>query len=590
MILDVPGRAFGDDAAAVFAGAGAHVHHMVGRFDGLLVVLHHDHRVAEVAQFRQRLQQPRVVALVQADGGLVQHVHDAGETGADLRGQTDALCLAAGQGLGRAVQGQIVEADIDEEGDAGDDLVHDLFRHLLPVAGQFQVGEEAARLRQRPAAHLGQGAFADGDVARLAPQPRAAAFGAGAGGEVLGQFLAHDDRVGLLVAAFQAGNDALEHMLADHRAAAVGQVAEGDLLLARTLQHDFPHRLGQGFERLLDVEAVVAGQTGEHLEVELVAPVPAADAARRQRQMRVGDHPRRVEEADRAEAVAARAGAHRIVEGKEARLQFGQREAAHRAGELGGEQMFPAVIHLHRDGAAVGVGEGGFEGLGQPLARVGTHLEPVHHDVHAVLGVLGELGQVVDVVDHAVHPQPHETLRPQLDEEVGLLAFAPADHRRQDHQLGVFGQGEHRVHHLRHGARLQRQSVLRTVRRAGAGIEQAQIVVDLGDGADGGARVVAGGLLFDGDGRRQAFDQIDIGLFHQLQELARIGREGFDVAPLALRIERVEGERGLAGARQPGDHRQLVARQIEADVLQVVGAGTADADLVHGRLAGGEAG
>ena len=65
--LDVLGRALGDHAAAVAAGAGSEVDDPVGRLDRGLVVLDDEHRVAEVAQPVQRLDQPLVVALVQAD-------------------------------------------------------------------------------------------------------------------------------------------------------------------------------------------------------------------------------------------------------------------------------------------------------------------------------------------------------------------------------------------------------------------------------------------------------------------------------------------------------------------------------------------
>src|SRR6185503_17015387 len=61
-------------------------------------------------------------------------------------------------------------------------------------------------------------------------------------------------------------------------------------------------------------------------------------------------------------------------------------------------------------------------------------------------------------------------------------------------------------------------------------------------------------------------------------ELARIGRERLDIAPLALRIDRVEGERGLARAREAGEHHQLVARDLHVDILQVVLARAADRD------------
>jgi ribosomal protein L21 len=70
--------------------------------------------------------------------------------------------------------------------------------------------------------------------------------------------------------------------------------------------------------------------------------------------------------------------------------------------------------------------------------------------------------------------------------------------------------------------------------------------------------------------------------FSITQELPRVGRQRLDVAALALGVDGVEGQRRLARAGQAGDHDQLVARQVEIDVLQVVGARTADADGVHG--------
>ena len=103
------GRALGDHVAAMHPGARAHVDHVVGGMDHVLVVLHHQHRVAEVAQVLERADEAVVVALVQADAGLVQHVHHAGQARADLAGQADALGLAAREGVGAAVQAQVVE-------------------------------------------------------------------------------------------------------------------------------------------------------------------------------------------------------------------------------------------------------------------------------------------------------------------------------------------------------------------------------------------------------------------------------------------------------------------------------------------------
>ena len=84
--------------AAGDARPGAEVDHVVGRPHRVFVVLDDDHGVALIARAAQRFQQPVVVARVQADRRLVEDVEHADQAGADLRGQPDALALAAGQG------------------------------------------------------------------------------------------------------------------------------------------------------------------------------------------------------------------------------------------------------------------------------------------------------------------------------------------------------------------------------------------------------------------------------------------------------------------------------------------------------------
>src|SRR5437773_146234 len=58
---DVVKRALDHDLAAVLAGPRADVDDVVSGADRLLIMLHHQQRVAQVAQPGQRLQQPAVV-------------------------------------------------------------------------------------------------------------------------------------------------------------------------------------------------------------------------------------------------------------------------------------------------------------------------------------------------------------------------------------------------------------------------------------------------------------------------------------------------------------------------------------------------
>ena len=74
---DLLGRSLGDHLAAAHAGAGAEVDDRVGRPHRVFVVLDDDDRVAHVAQLRERVEQPFVVARVQADRRLVEDVEHA---------------------------------------------------------------------------------------------------------------------------------------------------------------------------------------------------------------------------------------------------------------------------------------------------------------------------------------------------------------------------------------------------------------------------------------------------------------------------------------------------------------------------------
>ena len=145
------------------------------------------------------------------------------------------------------------------------------------------------------------------------------------------------------------------------------------------------------------------------------------------------------------------------------------------------------------------------------------------------------------------------------------------------------GQGQHVVDHLRDGLRLECLVVVGADGRAGAGEEQAQVVVDLGDGADRRARVVAGRLLLDGNGRAT---RPSIRSTSGFPSTAGTGGR----RPTATRRSGAGPRRRGCRTRartcrkpgQAGDHDKPVARQVEIDVLEVVGARAADADFFHG--------
>ena len=104
--------------AAVFAGAGAEVHDVIGGHDGVGIVLDDEQRVAEVAQAFQDFDQAVRIARVQADRRLIENVERADQAGTERRRQLDALGFAAGKSGGEPIERKVIEADFIEEAQA----------------------------------------------------------------------------------------------------------------------------------------------------------------------------------------------------------------------------------------------------------------------------------------------------------------------------------------------------------------------------------------------------------------------------------------------------------------------------------------
>src|SRR5439155_25252234 len=99
---------------------------------------------------------------------------------------------------------------------------------------------------------------------------------------------------------------------------------------------------------------------------------------------------------------------------------------------------------------------------------------------------------------------------------------------------------------------------------------------------DGRPRVLRRRLLLDGDRGREAFDGVDFGLLHLLEELSGVRGKRLDVAALSFGVDRVECQRRLPRPGQPGDDDELIARDFQVDVLEIVLAGAPDDDPITG--------
>ena len=122
-LAQLSGRAVKHNLTAALTRARAHVDDAVGGEHDGGVVLHHHQRVARVTQAQHGLVDAGHVAWVQADAGFVEHKQGVDQRCAQGGGEVDALHLAAAQGAGLAVEGEVADADVAEVAQAGGDFV-----------------------------------------------------------------------------------------------------------------------------------------------------------------------------------------------------------------------------------------------------------------------------------------------------------------------------------------------------------------------------------------------------------------------------------------------------------------------------------
>ncbi len=314
-----------------------------------------------------------------------------------------------------------------------------------------------------------------------------------------------------------------------------------------------------------------------------------------QRQLGVGNHQVWVDAGDTAEALASRTRPERAVE----REQLGSRvlERHPVALEAGGKVQRlerPLARCRDHDGPLVALAERLLDRVGDPVGRrvagrlgcaVGTRggRQPVHQHQQARDRRADRLGRRLGQVDHLglsallgllvsrEGDQAEKAPRAQGLQFLDLLRALVRGERKAEVEprspgqpgLDLLGRRPRAVpsHHL---ARHRRH------RRPDARQQQAEVVVDLGLGRDRRPRVFGPRLLLDRDGRREAGDHVHVRLVHPVEELAGVGAQRLDVAPLALGVDRVEHQRGLPRPRRPRNDDQLLLGDCDVDVLEVV--------------------
>src|SRR6478672_4878983 len=455
--------------------------------------------------------------------GIVRDVEHPDELAADLRGQPDALGLAAGERSGGAAQRQVVEADVDQEPEPGADLLDEpRGDHLLAFA-ETHVAGEGEGVTDRQIRDVRDIAVPDRDGQRLRTETLAFACAAGDLAHELLELLPSGVGLRLAVPPFDVGQDAFERGPVRALPPVPVLVLDVDRLV-RAVEEDVTRLLRELLPGCVEVEPVgVADGLEDPVPVLETIGRPGCDGPLVDGQIRVRDDELGIDLQACPESVARGAGSVRRVEREVARRQLVEREPAVRAGELLREGLDLLVALVRDDGHRrdpLGQLQRLLDRIGDSSADVGLGDQSVDDDLDRVLVVPGQPDRLGEVADLAVDPRPGISLARQVLEELLVLPL-PAPHDRREHlEPGPLGELHHLVDDLLRGLSPDWPPAVVAMRVSDPREQNPEVVVDLRDGPHRGARVPRGRLLIDRDGRAQAFDEIDVRLLHLPEELA----------------------------------------------------------------------
>ena len=148
------------------------------------------------------------------------------------------------------------------------------------------------------------------------------------------------------------------------------------------------------------------------------------------------------------------------------------------------EELVLFFTHHRNLQAAAAVSKGCFDGVCYPRAGVRSSDQPVDNNLDLVPAFLVEFNFLIKRAHFAVDPQPCESVSLDSFEQLTVLSFTIFDDRRQQEILRPLGQRHQRINNLFSRLRLDNAVALVASLLADASVQDAEIVVNLGDCTD----------------------------------------------------------------------------------------------------------
>ena len=128
----------GDDFTAASPGTWAEIDDAVGSAHGFLIMLDHHERVAFCCETLQRIEELFVVAWMEPDRRLVEHVKNTTKVRSKLGCEANSLGFAAAERLRATIQGKVIKANFGKELEALANFRNDVSCDFCRAAGEDQ--------------------------------------------------------------------------------------------------------------------------------------------------------------------------------------------------------------------------------------------------------------------------------------------------------------------------------------------------------------------------------------------------------------------------------------------------------------------
>jgi len=339
---------------------------------------------------------------VQTDARLIEYVEHAAQLGADLRGKSDALALAAGERGRGTFEAQVAQPDGQQKLQTVGDFVQNASRQDLLPRSQLDLAGHFLGAHNRQSGKVGNRQVSNLHRQALRAQPPAPAFVARHRRHVLLKPLAIVFRGALAVPTVEQRNDTGK----DRRRARVGGIsAKQDQVL------DLSRELLEG---RLQIEAVVLRGAREPA-TDQVGARPWPQPSGQQGPRPVGNDFGGIEGVLAPQTLTDLAGAICAVKRERSRLEDRDAGTAVGAGEFTRVETLLTVHHCHLDDA-LGELHGRLDGSCQTTFDAPFEQQPVDDDFDGMVAAPVERDLFVELAQFAVDAGPHEPLLLQLFE------------------------------------------------------------------------------------------------------------------------------------------------------------------------------